>query len=198
MNKIAMYAKNITLATTLIVLTTANSYIHAKNSTTVIKNLGNFIIKIEDILTQFFNDKDKTPYSEFVLHLGKTISDFEHKLEHVTRTPDDSYITDACEIAQYGRQQFNAAYGIIKQYKGKPADQVVKFVQDLQKVFSPDTAFTTLVKKLTALQKKAEETQDENLTHIIQQLIHVIEKKKDKWTPSLSMLSKLRFRMNCK
>lgn len=166
------------------------SYTHGSEiSVNLIKATGAFIVKVEHILSQFFNVNSNVPYKDCVMALGNALTDIENKINHATtETATDTLGTKAYDIAQEARKHFNSAYAIIKQYqdiikqyKGKGSDHALKFSSDIKRVFSPEIAFNTLTTKLHILHTEAEKGGHSDLIHVIQQLMLLIEKKKAEW-----------------
>src|SRR5690606_1270018 len=93
----------------------------------------------------------------------------------------------AQDVGQVIRKYFGAFIGIFKQYDGKAADQALKFKSDMDKVFSPEIAFSDISTKLQVLLKEAEATNETELIMIVEQLIGVLQKKKTEWMNKSSM-----------
>jgi len=177
-----------------------SSYAHStETSVAIIKLTGSFIVKIEQILSQFFNVNNNISYNDCDISLGKTLTEFVNKLDQITTDTSDKFSKKSHDIAQEARKHFNAAYSVIKQYNGKPATDATKFKNDIERVFSPDAAFSAITTKLRNLYKEAEASCETELMNVIQQLILVLEKKKTEWNnkPGRTLLTGLTFRM-CK
>ncbi len=159
-----------------------SSYAHSSEvSVTMVKQTGSFIVKVEQILSQFFNANSSVSYNECDISLNKALSEFINKIENLVESADDALTKKAYDIAQEARKHFNAAYSVIKQYNGKPASDATKFKSDIERVFSPDIAFSSITTKLRTLYKDAENANHAELMHVIQQLMLVLEKKNAEW-----------------
>jgi hypothetical protein len=168
------------VALSAIALTTLSSY--GSNSVTLIKQSASFIVKIEQELSKFFNKSNNTPYNTITLSLGKILSEFEQNIDHTKRSHNDKFSEKAYSIAQEARKHFNAAYGVIKEYNGKSSQYAGNFVNDLSCVFDAEVAFNNISIKLIALLEDATAENDTELVHVIQQVISVLEKKKNEWS----------------
>jgi|SRR5581483_9055874 len=178
-----------------------SSYAHStETSISIIKSTGSFVLKVEQVLAQFFNkDNNDISYNDCDILLGKTLTEFINKIEQLIETTDDQLSQKAYEVAQEARKHFNAAYSVIRQYNGKPATEANKFKNDIERVFSPDIAFSAITTKLRALYKDAENINNVELMAVVQQLMLVLEKKKIEWNKKSgpSLLTGLTVRM-CK
>lgn len=180
MNFIKTIQKNWThVALSAMALATVPSY--GSNSVILIKQSASFIVKIEQELSKFFNKTNNTPYNTITLSLGKILSEFEQSIDQTKRSQNDKFSEKAYGIAQEARKHFNAAYGVIKQYNGKPSQYAGNFVNDLSCVFDPEIAFNSISIKLVELLEEATAANETELVHIIQQVISVLEKKKNEW-----------------
>ncbi len=178
---------------------TITSYAHSSEiSVNLVKATGAFIVKVEHILSQFFNVNSNVSYKDCVMALGNALADIENKINHATDMATDTLSIKAHDIAQEARKHFNAAYAIIKQYNGKPSDHAFKFSSDIKRVFSPEIAFNSLSAKLRVLHSDAEKEGHSDLVHVIQQLMLLIEKKKAEWfnKTDLTLFAGLKVRMD--
>jgi len=198
MKFITTTAKNWARVAFCAVAITTYAYAHSsETSVAIIKSTGTFINKVEQILSQFFNKDNKISYNDCVVALENTFKEFESKIKQYTETACDTLGKKAGDIAQEARKHFNAAYSVIRQYNGKSASEAGKFKNDIERVFSPETAFTAITTKLRNLYKDAESLADSELMHVIQQLMLFIEKKKNEWNNKAgrSLLAGLAVRM---
>ena len=170
-----------------------------QTSTAIVKSTGSFIVKVEQILSQFFNKDNDISYNDCDILLGKTLSEFINKIEQLAENTNNKFVKMSYDIAVEARKHFNAAYSVIKQYNGRPATDAPKFKNDIERIFSPEVAFSSITTKLQTLYKEAEATQQTELMHVIQQLMLVLEKKKAEWNKKSgpSLLTGLAIRM-CK
>jgi hypothetical protein len=191
--------KNWTRVALCAVAISSYAYSYAQTSETsisIIKLTGSFIVKIEQILAQFFNANNNISYNECDISLGKTLTEFVNKLDQIDMQ-GDAFSKKAHDIAQEARKHFNAAYSVIKQYNGAPATAATKFKSDIERVFSPEAAFSAITTKLRSLYKDAEGARDADLMNVIQQLMLILEKKKTEWSNKAgrSLLTGLAIRM---
>ena len=183
-------------------LTTASAYSthnHKADTEAAIaftKIVGAMIIGQDQLMTQFFSLDNPTPYKDFIPAFTKKDTEYINKSEGITIVGKLSKL--AQDIFEEARKYFSAAIGVIKQYNGKPADQALKFVADMDKVFSAERAFTSITTKLQILLKEAEATEETELIQVVQQLLAILQKKKTEWSKktNLSLLTGLTKRMS--
>lgn len=191
------------VALSAITLTTVSSYStnHCHKADTeaaiaFIKIVGSMIIGQDQLMTQFFSLDNPTRYSDFIPAFTKKETEYTHKAQSVTLVGKLSKL--AHDIFEEARKYFSAAIGVIKQYNGKPADQALKFVADMDKVFSAERAFNSITTKLQLLLTEAEESNETELVQVIQHLLAVLQKKKTEWSKktNMSLLTGLTKRMS--
>lgn len=164
----------------------------------VLKNFGNFIIKIERRFSDFFDYNNSTIYSDYIDIFDQLFTELE--AYSAVRSVSGILTNDVLLIISYSRDQFYPALNVIKKYKGKGKEHANSFVVDLKRVFDLDNAFATIKTKLQTLLAKARAANNQQLIDTIQQLIVVIEKKMNEWTKkgSVTLFGGLCHRMTCR
>jgi len=180
------------------VLTMTYGYSLASSNVVHLKNIGQSFLKIEQETTQFFNPNSDAPYNECCIKIRNILTDFHSKIENITRSgKTDTFTMLIDNLGREVHKHFNALYGIINQYNGKP-DQTTKFVGDIKRVFNSEVIFSSIQTKLTALHEAALAANDNDAAQVIEQLIGVLAKKNAEWNKksSFTLLSGLTTRMN--
>jgi hypothetical protein len=192
--------KSILSTAALVALVTMSSFTYGTQSEKILCHLGKAFMDAEKILSDFFNASNNTHYKTYVITFDKALSDLETNIEQVTRCAGDIFASEAHDIAEYVRQQFNAFLGVIKKYNGKNASEMANFKADLDLVFHPDTAFGNILKKLNILKTKAVTHNNTELVKKISVLIGLIERKRSEWNAKqpMALLLGLKKRMDCR
>lgn len=203
MNFIKTTHKTLThVALSIITLTTVSTYgthchkTDTESAMSFIKIVGSMIIGQDQLMAQFFSIDNPTPYSDFIPAFTKKETEYTHKAHSIKVAGNLSKL--AHDIFEEARHYFGAAIGVIKQYNGKSPDQALKFVADMDKVFSAERAFNSITTKLQLLFKEAESSNETELIQVIQQLLAVLQKKKAEWSKktNMSLITGLTKRMN--
>lgn len=192
----------------------SNSYSAQSEDATIAtaecKAIGAFYMAEDQLLTQFFSSDNQTPYSDFLTAMIRKETEYLNKLMIVQ--PKGPLSKKTHEVAQEAHKHFSAVIGVIKQYN-KPNDNsnnknkqnnnnkdVAQFINDMNRVFDPEIAFTAISTKLQVILKEAEAAQETELVAVIQQLINILKKKHIEWVNKgkLTLLAGLTKRMSNK
>lgn len=180
------------------VLAMTYGYSHASGNVVHLKNIGQCFMKVEQETTRFFNPSCEVPYNDCCIAIHNILVDFENKIENITRSGKTDELTMLVDnLGREVHKHFNALYGIIKQYNGKP-NQTSKFVGDIKRVFNTEVIFNTISTKLATLKQIALETGDAESVQVIEQLMGILVKKGAEWNKKsdLKLLSGLTKRMS--
>ena len=180
MNKFFLKLRTPMFLAALLILSTAYNT-RAVTSTTIIKNLGAFIHKIEQQFVGFFDRRNDASYQSYVNSMGSILNTYQTQLNVATRSATDTLQQEAQKIAQDTYHQFNLAFDVIKDYNGKSKDYATDLASKFKRVFDFDRTFNNVKSKLQSLLTKAEEQQDSNLTEIIKRFIAYINRKRNEW-----------------
>ena len=149
-----------------------------------IKVAGNYLAKQDQQISDCFNPNSKTVglLSDFCKILLSNSDEFIRKLNSLEA--QGSLSRKGLELCQEIRTYFNAAIGVFKQYSGKQAtaDLVKSFNDDMERVFSPESAFNNILARLDILCDQAEAAEEQELINVIYQLKGMLQKRKNEWS----------------
>jgi len=145
----------------------------------IIKFCGSMIMCYEPWISQFFNDKSDIRYNEIETKITPKREEHQKKINNIV--PAGVLSTKAYVILKEVFNNFCAAFDVIHQYKEKSPDTILNFVADINKVFSPEAAFTSIATKLQLLQKEAINSDAQELVTIIDSMLQMIQQKKAEW-----------------
>jgi len=187
------------LATLITAVTTGYAGTHNE---TAMQDLGAFVYAVERNFTDFFSQKNKTPFTTYITALEKLFNDFKRKIEEaITRNGNiDALTKEIYDLIDYTVRQFNIAYTIMKKYNGRPSSDAAIFGTEIKRDFNTEKVFGEIVAKLKVLKCKATKSGEDCLAKKIETIIVMIEKKRKEWgaKSDLALLTGLTYRMNCK
>jgi len=153
----------------------------------------------EDLLTQFVDPNNKTPFNIFLIKLRTTLQNLQRNIETTTRSYHDDVTTEIDKLMDYALQQFNILYDVFKKYNGKPANQAKDFGEEIKKQFDTEKIFGEMINRLKSLRSKAAQQGDTQLVKQIEDLGKKIQLKRNAWNAKSNaiLLVGLMKRMSC-
>ena len=198
--KISIKKSNLSRVALLASLITMTGYANVHNETAM-QDFGAFFYAIERNLTDFFNQKNKTPFATYITALEKLLNDFKRKIEDgISRGTTDALTKEINDLIDYATHNFNIAYGIMKKYCGRPSNEALTFANEIKRNFNHQKIFGDIIAKLKTLKCKSLQAGEGDLAKKIETVIIMIEKKRKEWSAKSepSLFAGLSVRMNCK
>lgn len=172
----------------------------------MIKSIATFFVDVEQVLAQFFSKEDSISYNACDIALANVLSRFEQTIYQFNEDLESDVSSQGYAaikhkvsgVAEEARKHFNAAYSVIRKYNGKKPTEAKNFKNDIECVFSPEVAFSSIISRLRMLYQDVEAIDNKKLMTMVQRLMIFIEQKRNKWNKqtSPSLLTGLTIRMS--